>query len=170
MKPTTSWIKYAVDEHGNGVKNHCCPVEFEEDLVARIKSAYGEEPMSIERLRGSPLTLDSGGVILGKMGWVRHQFSRYSVRCREEHALLYAGYLERRIADTERHRKYAGVLCVTLYQAFWSPVIPVRHARKLVEALKKDGVANHTRATGILAGLAAENPEHIHIPFPKIEA
>ena len=170
MKPTTSWIKYAAGADGYGVKNHCCPIEFEADLVARIKAAYGDEPTSIERLSGAPLTLDTGGVILGKMGWVRHKFSRYSVRCREEHALLYAGYLETRLADTERHRKYNGVLCLTLYQEFWSPVIPVRHAQKLLHVLKKDGVENHTRATGMLAELAAEKPEHIHIPFPKIEA
>lgn len=167
LKPTTSWIKYAVDETGYGARNHCCAVEFEADLIARIKSAYGYEPVEVERLRGHSLWLDSGGVVLRQMGWVRHRFRRYSVRCREEHALLYAGELVRRLEDTERHRVYAGELCLTLYQRFWSPVIPVAHARKLVDILKRDGVANHTRATSLLAAVGASSP-HIDVGIKPI--
>lgn len=159
-KPTTSWLKYPQDGEDGHVQNHCCPVALEEDLVERIARTYNARPKAVERL-AAQLWLDSGGIVFTDFPWHRVRLEGYSVRFKEEHAALYAGYIVERLADQARIRTYSGVPCVTLYQRFWHVVIPVSDAQRILAAMRKLGLDGHAKAVARRDELVAAGLIHV---------
>lgn len=155
-------VRYDQNRPGGPVGNHVALEGMENDIIARIRKAYGEEPVAVGFKSRGGMLLDSGGIVLLDQPKLRCRLSGYGVYYKLEHAPYIAKYLEERIADMERRRVYGGRECVTVYQRFWITVLPLEDAQAVLRHLKKNATRGFVVGDQRRAELAAD--PHFHIP------